>query len=313
VSTEPTVAMRVDHMLLAVQDLDAASRDFRERLGMNAQVGGVHPGRGTHNSLVHLGAAYLELISVNDRSAEKAQPFVRFLEQGDAPYTFALAVADLEAASEALRARGLTVPAPREGSRLTPEGVLLRWRATDLRPGPGGPGPDAPPLPFLIQWETDEAGRAWFDGRVRLAEHEAGWGDLHALFIATSDPEALGAEYERLFGWERLRGEPVVAFRMPGGDTVNPSLGRAPHVVLFQPAPNDAAEWRRVIGDAARARIDRHGAGVLGIAIHVRSVDEVVAALARRGVRTVLHPEGRWALIEPRDAHGMVVELVQGG
>src|SRR5947209_18756989 len=101
-----TVPMRVNHMLLAVRELDGATSDFRERLGMNAQVGGVHPGVGTHNSLVHFGTAYLELIAVNDPSTERAKAFERFLAAGDAPYTFALAVADLDAATAALRPRG---------------------------------------------------------------------------------------------------------------------------------------------------------------------------------------------------------------
>ena len=305
--------MRVDHMLLAVADLDAATRDFRERLGMNAQVGGVHPGVGTHNSLVHLGAAYLELIAVNDPAGPRAVPFTKFLETGESAYTFACAVADLEAASEALRARGLNVDPPRDGSRRTPDGTLLRWRAADLRPGPAGPGPDAPPLPFLIQWETDEAGRGWFDDRVRLAAHDAGWGAVHAIFVATPDPEQLAAEYEKLFGWQRIPGEPTLALRTTGGDAVNPSLGEAPHVVLLPPSANDAPEWRRTIGDAARARIDRHGPGVLGMAIHVPSVAATVAALAQRGVRAEVHGEGWWGLVGPNDAHGMLIELIQAG
>lgn len=305
--------MRIDHALLAVRDLDEATRDFRERLGMNAQAGGVHPGMGTHNALVHLGTAYLELIAVNDPEPERARSFAQFLEAGDAPYTYAVAVSDLDAASRALRARGLTVGAPRDGSRLTPTGVLLRWRAADLQPGESRPGPDWPPLPFLIEWQANEASTGWLADRVGLAEHEAGWGSMHALFLAAPDPEELGAEYERLFGWERIPNMPVVALRTPGGDAVNRVLGAPPNVVIFRPAPNDDVEWRRTIGRAARDRIDRHGAGVLGMAIRVRSVDEVVAALARRGVRAVVHGEGRWALIEPADAHGMLIEMVQGG
>ena len=310
-SAERALAMRLDHLLLAVRDLDAAARDFRERLGMNAQLGGAHPGVGTHNALVHFGTAYLELIAVDDPTTERARVFTRFLEGGDAPYTFALAVTDLEAASAGLRERGLNVDPPRAGSRRTPGGVLLRWRAADLRPGGAGPGPDAPPLPFLIQWEADQAGRGWFDDRVSLAQHEVPWGAAHALIIATEDPEALAAEYGRLFGWERIGTGRHPTLRMPDGDGVNPRLGPAPYVVLVGPTPNDASELDRLVGDAARARIDRHGAGVLGLAVQVSVVDEAVAALARRGVRAHAHPEGRWAVVAPEDAHGLLLELVQ--
>jgi catechol 2,3-dioxygenase-like lactoylglutathione lyase family enzyme len=302
--------MRLDHILLAVRDLEAATAHYRDRLGMNARVGGMHPGVGTRNSLVHFGTAYLELIGVDDAALPRGQALARYLEQGDAPYTFALAVADLEAASAALRAGGLAVDNPRDGSRKTPDGVLLRWRAADVRPGASSPSADSPQLPFLIEWSQDDAGKGWFRDRVALGAHDAGWGAVHALLIATPDAAGLAAEYERLLGWEKLPGHGLPALSMPGGDAVNPALGPTPNVVLIEPAANDASELRRFLGDAARARIDRHGAGVLGLAIHVRSVEDAVAHLARRGVHARIHAEGRWALVEPNDAHGLVIELV---
>src|SRR5581483_2431256 len=165
------------------------------------------------------GTAYLELIAVDDPTTERARVFTRFLEGGDAPYTFALAVTDLEAASAGLRERGLNVDPPRAGG--------------------AGPGPDAPPLPFLIQWEADQAGRGWFDDRVSLAQHEVPWGAAHALIIARVDTEALAAECGLRFGWERNGTRHHQNLRMPDGDGVNPRLGPALDVVLGGPTPND--------------------------------------------------------------------------
>src|SRR5687768_2654088 len=133
--------IRLDHVLHGVEDLDQATRDFREKLGMNAVVGGVHPGRGTHNSLVHLGNAYVELISVTEAIPRRAETLRRFLEDGDGPFDFALATSDLERASAELRARGVTVGETRDGSRETPEGSLLSWRAATTSAGP-----------FMIEW-----------------------------------------------------------------------------------------------------------------------------------------------------------------
>jgi catechol 2,3-dioxygenase-like lactoylglutathione lyase family enzyme len=302
--------MRVDHMLLAVRDLTAATDGFRQGLGLDARVGGSHPGRGTHNSLVQLGTAYLELIGVDDASLPRGQELAHFLADGDGPLSFALAVDDLAAASQTLTARGLRVDPPRDGSRRTPSGVLLRWRSANIRPGPGGPVADAPELPFLIEWKLDDAGRDWFRDRL-AASHLIPWGTAHALLIATPDPDSLAAEYERLFGWARLPHERFATLRMPGGDEVNPRLGPAPYVILVAPSPNDASVLQRVVGDAARARIDRAGSGVLGLAIQVHSVDQTVAALVARGRRVQVQAEGRWAVVEPRDAHGLLIEIVQ--
>lgn len=303
--------MRLDHMLLAVRDLDFATFDFRQRLGMNVVVGGVHPGRGTHNSLVHLGSAYLELIGVNDPTKRRAQDFVHFVREGDAPYTFALAVDNLEAVSEQLRERGLDVHEPHDGSRETPQGVTLKWRSASVHPGKGGPGPESPPLPFLIQWVDDAGGQGWFRDRTVLARHAVSWGAARALIVATRDPSALAREYVRLFGWDVAGSADPIHLAMPGGSGVNLSLGIAPYVVLVPPtprAPSDPANL--AVANAAARRIERHGAGVIGMAIHTPSFVEAVDALARRGARVHQSTSGRWAVVEPSDAHGMLIELV---
>jgi hypothetical protein len=304
-------AMRLDHMLLAVRDLDTTTFDFRQRLGMNVVGGGVHPGRGTHNSLVHFGSAYLELISVNDASQPRAQDFVRHLEGGDAPYTFALAVDDMAAARKQLESRGLRVDASRDGSRKTPEGVLLKWKSAQVLPGDRGPGPESPPLPFLIQWESDTAGLGWFRDRVVQGRHPVPWGPVHALVVATRDPIGLAREYTRLFGWEVGGSGDPIHLVMPGGNGVNLALGQAPAIVLVSGtnrAPMDQANI--VVGKAAQRRLERHGAGVIGLAIKTTNIHEAVDALSRRGARVHEATGGRWAAVDPTDAHGMLIELI---
>src|SRR5205823_14126221 len=137
-----------------------------------------------------------------------------------------------------------------DGSRRTPDGVLLRWRAADLRPGSAGPGPDSPPLPFLIEWQTDQAGQAWFDDRVNLTKHEVPWGTVHSLLIGTPNAPALVAEYEKLFGWRSVPG-PVPTVATAGGDAVNARLGEAAYVVLGGPVPADTPQPFLTFGDAA--------------------------------------------------------------
>jgi hypothetical protein len=287
--------IRLDHVLHGVKDLAQAARDFRDRLGMNARVGGVHPGRGTHNSLVHLGNAYIELISVAEPTSARAQTLLRFLEHGDGPFDFALATSDIAGASTELRARGVTVGEVRDGSRETPGGALLSWRAATTSVGP-----------FMIEWGDHPE---WFASRVELARHDVPWGNLHALLIAAERPLELSEEYARQFGWERhgAVSDDLVAMRMPGGDAVNPSLGPAPLVVLTRPAARPGAAGQ-LLDMALSAKLERGGDGFVGLAVHSADLDAAVAGLGARGTRVERH--GSWAVLDPADAHGLVIEIV---
>lgn len=62
---------RFDHAVIAVRNLDSAIQQF-QRLGFDAQLGGRHTGRGTHNGLVRFGLDYFELLSVYDEAEARA-------------------------------------------------------------------------------------------------------------------------------------------------------------------------------------------------------------------------------------------------
>jgi hypothetical protein len=287
--------IRLDHVLHGVRDLAQATRDFREKLGLNALVGGVHPGRGTHNSLVHLGNAYVELISVAEPTSSRAQALLRFLDAGDGPFDFALATSDIARASADLRARGVTVGEARDGSRETPEGTLLSWRAATTSAGP-----------FMIEWTDDAAGRGWFESRLSLARHELPWGNVHALLIAAARPRQLADEYAAQLGWEPhgAASDDLVTLRMPAGDAVNPSLGPAPLVAVLRPAGRPGAILDAALGD----QLARAGDGFVGLAVHTGDLGAAVDGLGARGTRVERH--GGWAVVDPRDAHGLLLELV---
>lgn len=139
----------VDHIQVAAADLAAGSRAVADLTGITPTPGGVHPGRGTANALMSLGPrTYLEVIA-----PAPGQPAVTPMAQelagvkGIGVRTFAVAASDLDAVAAAARKAGLGVDGPAPGSRQTPEGQLLRWRALNLtRPDLGLF------IPFFIDW-----------------------------------------------------------------------------------------------------------------------------------------------------------------
>lgn len=124
----------VDHILVAVRDLEAATNDYRGILGREPSWRGRHPGMGSANTLFRLGNGYLELIA-----AEGEGGFANLVEQrlgdGGGLLGFALQTDDADACASTLRSRGMTVSDPAEGSGTDERtGAERRWRNVYMQP-----------------------------------------------------------------------------------------------------------------------------------------------------------------------------------
>ena len=147
--------------------------------------------------------AYIELIAVEDRDAALRWPVgraaVETLEARDGGLaTFALLDDRLELTVPELQANGSTIGPPQAGSRQRPDGELVEWWTA----APERIGLDA--VPFLIRHAN--TGAEW--GPEALAarrefRHPIGSPVLLVrLDIATADPPALAASYQRELGLE---------------------------------------------------------------------------------------------------------------
>ncbi len=122
-----TPAMSLDHLVIAVRDLDLAMQKHREQ-GYTVVVGGKHPGRLSHNALVVFAdGSYFELITWSaDAPAEAWWHILQ--QQGEGLIDFALLPHDTAQVIEAARERGLDgIVGPVGGGRLRPDGAELKW------------------------------------------------------------------------------------------------------------------------------------------------------------------------------------------
>ena len=143
-----TLDVGLDHLILRVDRLDRGIAAFTALTGVTPKIGGRHPGRGTENALVSLGAGhYLELLApvVPDSTAKDTGP-AKLVPGG-----WALHTRMLDDLIGVLRGAKFEVTAPQPGSRRTPDGTLLEWRAASS----GGPGLEA--APFFIEWGASTA------------------------------------------------------------------------------------------------------------------------------------------------------------
>ena len=132
--------MRIDHVVYATRDLDAAAARLEADHGLVAGGGGRHTGIGTENRIVPLGGGYLELIAVADpaeaersRSARRSRSAI--LERGEGLIGWVVAVEDVVAEAERTGAELSAIE--RDGLRAQLAGVATAMAE--------------PALPFFIE------------------------------------------------------------------------------------------------------------------------------------------------------------------
>ncbi len=138
--------LELDHVLIAVGDLDAAAQEFETLYGLESIEGGRHPGLGTMNRIVPLGDAYLELVSVIEAREAAASVFGRWVARSAAAGGHLLGWAVRTDHLESLCRRLDLTPLP--GSRLGRDAKPIRWRTAGIERAAAEPS-----LPFFIEWE----------------------------------------------------------------------------------------------------------------------------------------------------------------
>lgn len=185
------MTMPLDHVVIAVHDLDRTSADFRA-LGFKVQPGGVHAApRTSHNALiVFADGSYIELIAW--RSAPPPpEPWHDTLHtRGPGLVDFALLPHHTTAVIQAAQARGLhSLSGPFDGGRTRPDGQAVVWQTARH---------DSADLPFLCGDITPRALRVVTDTGVRT--HANGATGISGLRIAVKNVAVTRRRYEALLG-----------------------------------------------------------------------------------------------------------------
>ncbi len=143
-------ALRVDHVLLAVNDLADAAVVLNDRHGLGSAEGGHHPQWGTANRIIPVGDAYLELIAVVDPERARRSAFGRWVGSARPgivqPLGWAVRALDIDDVG-----RRLDLPIA-SGSRATSDGRVLQWRLAGVERAAADPA-----LPFFIEWGRQTA------------------------------------------------------------------------------------------------------------------------------------------------------------
>jgi catechol 2,3-dioxygenase-like lactoylglutathione lyase family enzyme len=292
--------MQLDHVLIAVRDLDAATATYESILGAPAAVRSEHPTYGTRNALfVFERGPYLELIATRDDGATGSfrGSLASFLDtRGEGLYGLALSPEDMAAAIERLRALGLRVPDAAHGTGVSADGRVREWVNTTLPRDAWGA------FALLIthqgwNWRTDLRPPP-LTGRESTHSRS-----IHHIVFDADDADALSREWQERFG-------------LVCTETIDHTDFGAR--VLVHPAGEatvEAVSPTRADG-AVAARIARNGPGLSQIAFAVSDLDGAVRAVRAAGVpigdpAAGVLPGSRVARVDPAAAHGAAVQLLQ--
>ena len=126
----------LDHVVLAVRDLEAARAEYVTLLGREPSWRGCHPAFGTRNVLFRLRNTYLELLAPDQPGGPLADVVQAALhERAERPFALALAVPDVARAVDEARARGLRVGDAAAGEGRDDEtGAVRTWRSAFVDP-----------------------------------------------------------------------------------------------------------------------------------------------------------------------------------
>lgn len=99
-------AKRIDHVVVAVSDLEQALATYQQNFGLQHVGGGEVPVLGVRNAYLQIGDARIELVT----PLAQEGPVAKFLaERGSGLYLLSLEVENLDAAVAELQAKGMRV------------------------------------------------------------------------------------------------------------------------------------------------------------------------------------------------------------
>ncbi|MEO6724090.1 MAG: VOC family protein [Blastocatellia bacterium] len=146
----------VDHLVLAVNDLQRGIEWFEQKAGVRAVVGGKHPNRGTQNALASLGGRqYLEILAPDPQQAghESAADLLKL--ETPRLVLWASATTEIDMLARDAKSAKLGVMGPFDGSRARPDGKLLKWRSLSATRDADKAVVYFDVVPFFIQWDKD--------------------------------------------------------------------------------------------------------------------------------------------------------------
>jgi catechol 2,3-dioxygenase-like lactoylglutathione lyase family enzyme len=270
----------LDHVGIAVHNLDEAEKLFRDTLGFTIGLRGrLLDGITDTDIEFKRQGQYLELIEVNDRQKASVRQgdLVRFLDKYEGPVFAALDTSSAARAAAYFRKQGLEVDGP-TGNAWTLDGAKEQFPEGWLRVRL-----NVPNTIFFMEshnqiWKPLEKKYPVLKDDPKRQTHPNGAIALRAVWMAVKDLDAAARGYERA-GLPRGRSLELPAL----GASATEIHARAGSILLVTP---------KNPGGAVAKFLDERGESVMGVSLKVADLHRTQAELARRIRRDLPMYEG---------------------
>jgi len=265
---------RIHHVGVVVRSADEALRFFRDTLGLAVSKDAVIEDQGVRGVLLPAGDSEIELLE----PVREGTGVARFLERGEGLHHVCFESDDVGAELEAAQAKGLRLidDKPRQG---------LAGMIGFLHP--------AATKGVLVEFATPPAGEAHHAaaGMVRNFDH---------LVVAVKDLEEGAQVWNKNFGFEvQRRGE---SQELGIRNAILPVDGAFAFVELITPLSDETPAGRY---------LQQRGEGMYLISLAVNNLDQAVSAMKEKGLRVTGPMAGGLAFLNPRECHGVYIQLRQ--
>ena len=298
----------IDHLVIAVRDLETSRGQFRDVLGFTMSAVGKHPG-GTENCVAGFrNKGYLELLGVYDPNKE--EDLTKFLERNEGAVALGLAVSSAENTASFLRSKGFEVDGPMEGT-ITFDGVgeapPAFWRWVGIK----NAEPAVRNVIFFIEY--DDTARAAFRKKypdavepspresASTANHPNTALRIASVWVAVEDLEKATQSYTSI-GLRSVCELPFPQLNAIGRE-IEAGTG---NIVLLQP------EGLR--GVTAEFLKQREAAGIVGVSLEITDLETTRNLLEKRTSLRLSPYAGNKQhslLVPPEFASGIWIEMFE--
>lgn len=278
---------RLDHVVIAVKNLDSAAATYR-KFGFTLTPRGLHEGKGTGNHCIMFANTYVELLGIVDETGAKGRLAERVNARGEGGMALAYGADDADKTFAALREAGIDAETPNDLARpldLDGQRQMVRFRNIML---PGLKLQDT--MQFVCTHKTPELTRARHEWQL----HPNGATRVNDVVIVADKPIEHLDEFGMLFGPDNV----ALSVSNPSSMGVRLENSNITVKPKSNVQPPDGAET-----DKSPSR------GIVALTIRVNEIDAVAAML---DMGRVPHREANHRIVVPATAaHGITLTFAE--